>query len=200
LPLTPEPVPGFRLGFVRVPKNVRRNDRATRGKKANLSDPAEFRSQELARAAGVSSDTLRHYERRGLLAAPRRLANGYRVWGADALACVLVIQRALSVGFTLDELARFLRARARGAAPCQDVRALASGKLREIDERLRELRRFRRFLSRTLDEWDTRLAHAVDGEPARLLETLSDEPGRRGRSPVAALRFHHPPGNRKEKL
>lgn len=197
--MTPEPVPGFRLVFVRVRKNIRKSDSPTRGRKAKPSDPAEFRSQELARAAGVSSDTLRHYERRGLLAAPRRLANGYRVWGRDALARVLVIQRALSVGFTLEELARFLRARARGAAPCQDVRALAWGKLREIDERLRELRRFRVFLSRTLDEWDARLADAVDGQPARLLETLSDEPGRRGRSPLAALRFHHPPGNRKEK-
>lgn len=98
-----------------------------------------IRSGELARAAGVSSDTLRHYERRGLLPRPRRLGNGYRAYPPEALDRVVLIQRALSVGFTLDELARFLRARARGAPPCREVRALAAEKLREIDRRLEEL-------------------------------------------------------------
>jgi len=158
-----------------------------------------IRSRELARAAGVSADTLRHYERRGLLAPAGRLSNGYRVWGPDALARVLLIQRALSVGFTLDELARILRARARGAPPCREVRALAEEKLREIDGRLRDLREFRKSLAATLEDWDARLAGSVEGEPARLLEALSNTPNRRGRSPIAALRFLHPPGPRKEK-
>ena len=194
--MTPEPVPGFRLPFVPVRKNEKSVKKNGAGPE---TEPKTLRSRDLARAAGVSPDTLRHYERRHLLAPSRRLANGYRVWGPDALARVLLIQRALSVGFTLDELGRFLGARARGTAPCRDVRTLASDKLHEIDERLRELRKFRTFLSRTLDAWDARIAGSPHGEPAHLLEALSDAPGRRGRSPLAALRFHHPPGNRKDK-
>ena len=73
--------------------------------------PRELRSGEVARRAGVSADTLRHYEQRGLLGKPRRLANGYRAYPPEALDRVLLIQRALAVGFTLDELAELLRAR-----------------------------------------------------------------------------------------
>ena len=54
-----------------------------------------FRSGEVARRTGVSADTLRHYERRGLLAKPRRRANGYRVYPPAAVDRVLLIQRAL---------------------------------------------------------------------------------------------------------
>nr|MDQ5839375.1 MerR family transcriptional regulator [Acidobacteriota bacterium] len=92
-----------------------------------MSAPAKkefLRAGELARAAGVSTDTLRHYERKGVLACPRRSANGYREYPADALARVRLVRRALAVGFTLDELARILRARERGVAPCREVREL----------------------------------------------------------------------------
>src|SRR4051812_28459483 len=84
---------------------------------------------ELARLAGVSSDTLRHYERKGVLPRPLRLSNGYRKYPASSVDRVRLIRRALAVGFTLDELARFLKARDRGQAPCREVRALASEKL-----------------------------------------------------------------------
>ena len=147
------------------------------------------RSGALAREAGVSTDTLRHYERRGLLARPRRLSNGYREYGPDALPRVRLIQRALSVGFTLDELGRILKARARGAPPCRQVRALAADRLAEIDERIEDLEAFRDALRETLRVWDERLSRVGDGEAAHLLETLADSgPAGRG-SPLAALRF-----------
>ena len=79
-----------------------------------MSAPAKqefLRAGELARASGVSTDTLRHYERKGVLPAPRRSPNGYREYPAEALARVLLVRRALAVGFTLDELAQILRAR-----------------------------------------------------------------------------------------
>ena len=148
-----------------------------------------IRSGELARAAGVSSDTLRHYERRGLLPRPRRLGNGYRAYPPEALDRVVLIQRALSIGFTIDELARFLRARARGAPPCREVRALAAEKLREIDRRLEEFRLFRDSLRKTVAAWDARLAAAQVGEPARLLESLAAQPAGGVASPLAALAF-----------
>ena len=148
-----------------------------------------MRSGELARVAGVSTDTLRFYERQGLLPTPNRLANGYRAYPAEALDRVLLIQRALSVGFTLQELAKFLKARSRGARPCQDVRALAARKLEELEGRIVELRVFRKTLQTTLADFDARLAATGAGEPARLLESLRP-PSNSSGSAFSALTFH----------
>lgn len=132
-----------------------------------------LRAGELARAAGVSTDTLRHYERKGVLARPRRSANGYREYPAAALARVRLVRRALAVGFTLDELARILRARERGGAPCREVRELAARKLAGVEERLRELVAVREELRAALADWDSRLSKTEAGERARLLESLA---------------------------
>ena len=88
---------------------------------------------------GISADTLRHYERKGLLAAPQRAANGYRVYPPAALQRVRVIQRALDMGFTLDDLTRVLRQRDAGGAPCGQVRAIAERRLEELDARIASL-------------------------------------------------------------
>ena len=146
-----------------------------------------FRSGELARAAGVSTDTLRHYERKGVLPAPRRAENGYRQYPSDALARVRMVRGALAIGFTLDELARLLKTRNRGGAPCREVRALAGRKLSEVEARLSELAALRERLREVLAGWDTRLASSAEGERASLLETLlsaataGGKPARRGR-------------------
>jgi DNA-binding transcriptional MerR regulator len=139
-----------------------------------------IRAGELARAAGVSTDTLRHYERKGVLGAPRRSANGYREYPPDALARVMLVRRALAFGFTLDELARVLRTRERGGAPCREVRTLAAGKLADVETRLAELLELREELRAILGEWDSRLAGATDGARAGLLESLAGRTGRRG--------------------
>ena len=149
-----------------------------------------MRAGELARAAGVSTDTLRHYERKGVLGAPRRSANGYREYPPEALARVLLVRRALAFGFTLDELARVLGTRERGGAPCREVRALAACKLEEVESRLRELRALRGDLRSILGEWDERLSGAADGERAGLLESLAASRARPAerQSPRASLR------------
>jgi DNA-binding transcriptional MerR regulator len=143
------------------------------GVRGARSKKAYVRAGELARAAGVSTDTLRHYERKGVLGAPRRSANGYREYPPEALERVRLVRRALSFGFTLDELARVLRTRERGGAPCREVRALAAGKLEEVQARLRELRELRGELRAILGEWDERLSGAADGGRAGLLESLA---------------------------
>ncbi|MBV9960016.1 MAG: MerR family DNA-binding protein [Acidobacteria bacterium] len=127
----------------------------------------------------MSPDTLRHYERKGVLARPRRAANGYREYPMEALERVELIRRALSVGFTLDELARFLSVRDAGGAPCQDVRELAAAKLSDVQARLRDLKLLRDELSGTLRDWDARLSEVAPGGRARLLENLTTErPGK----------------------
>jgi DNA-binding transcriptional MerR regulator len=132
-----------------------------------------LRSGELARLAGVSTDTLRHYERKGVLSRPRRSTNGYREYPAEALDRVLMVRRALGVGFTLDELARILKRRESGGVPCREVRELAAAKLAEIETRLAELEAVRDDLKATIKGWDSRLASVPTGERAGLLESLS---------------------------
>ena len=131
-----------------------------------------YTSGALGKLAGVSADTLRHYERKGVLARPRRGSNGYREYPAEALERVQLIRRALAVGFTLDELAGILKVRDRGDSPCEEVRKLAAIKLQEVDIRLKELRQLRDQLRTTLQSWDTRLANRSTGERAHLLKHL----------------------------
>jgi DNA-binding transcriptional MerR regulator len=134
-----------------------------------------LRSGEVARLAGVSTDTLRHYERKGVLAAPRRSPNGYREYSAEALERVRLVRRALSVGFTLDELARILKQRDSGRVPCRAVRDLAALKLAEIEERLTEMAAVREELRKTIKDWDRRLSGTAEGRQARLLEALAND-------------------------
>ena len=138
-----------------------------------MASNSGLRSSELARLAGVSTDTLRHYERKGVLARPRRSPNGYREYSPQALERVRMVRRALAVGFTLDELARILHERDRGVAPCRDVRELAATKLAEIEERLKEFRAARDELRATLKAWDQKLSQTEEGEQAGLLEALA---------------------------
>jgi DNA-binding transcriptional MerR regulator len=134
------------------------------------SIPRPLRAGELARLCGVSTDTLRHYERVGVLAKPRRSDAGYRQYPAAAAARVQLVRRALGLGFTLAELARLLRARDRGAPPCREVRALAAVKLEQVEQQLTELAGLRDHLRELLANWDQRLKTTPEGVPAGLLE------------------------------
>ncbi len=139
-----------------------------------------LRSTQLARLAGVSPDTLRHYELKGLLPTPTRSANGYREYPPEACLRVRLVRRAVSLGFTLDELARIVRVRDRGGAPCSEVRALAAEKLATLEERLSELQDAHDRLRRVLSHWDALLARTPRGGRAALLDALEGlvEPGR----------------------
>lgn len=83
----------------------------------------------MARACGVSTDTIRWYEKQGVLAPVHRERNGYRVYDAETIERVRVVRRAIAVGFSVAELARIFRQRAAGRPPCREVRAMAARKL-----------------------------------------------------------------------
>jgi DNA-binding transcriptional MerR regulator len=135
---------------------------------------SRLRSAALARLAGVSADTLRHYEKKGLLAPPPRTASGYREYPPEALGRVRLVRRAVALGFTLDELARILAVRDRGGAPCRSVRALAQSKLATIESRLAALEAARDLMTAVLARWDDLLAAAPPGGRAGLLDALED--------------------------
>jgi DNA-binding transcriptional MerR regulator len=139
-----------------------------------------YSSGELGRLAGVSSDTLRHYERKGVLARARRLANGYRRYPSEALDRVRLVRAALALGFTLDELAEVFAVRRGGGTPCRRVRALASEKLADAEARLRDLEALVESLRALLRNWDERIAETPPGAPARLLESLDVAPAQGG--------------------
>jgi len=128
--------------------------------------------REVARATNVSTDTLRHYERKGLLTGVHRTAAGYRRYPAGTINRVLLIQRALVVGFTLNDLKRILSVREQGGAPCRSVRVLLGERLSALNRQIDDLEMLRRELRELLTTWDARLAKTPNGKRAHLLETL----------------------------
>ena len=135
-----------------------------------LSQP--MRSSQLARACGVSPDTLRHYERVGLLPRVPRTAGGYRYYTDATVARVLFVRNAIRFGFSMRELSGFLRARDDGRPPCRAVRDAGERLLGEVDRELSELTAARAAMAETLAAWDAKLARTPDGAEALLLADI----------------------------
>ena len=133
-----------------------------------------MRPSELARLTHVSTDTLRVYERRGVLPVAHRSGNGYREYPQEAVARVRVVRRALAIGFTLHELRQVFTVRDRGGVPCHEVRAMAERKATELDTRIEELVDARQRLGRVIDHWDRILQRTPQGARAQLLEALRE--------------------------
>src|SRR5438445_2537053 len=104
-----------------------------------------MRIGEVAAAAGVNIETLRYYERRGLLAEPDRSGVGYRSYPADAVEAVRFIKRAQRLGFSLAEIAE-LRALTTEPDTCAAASSLAAAKIAELDGRIAELATIRASL------------------------------------------------------
>ena len=131
---------------------------------------------QVARAVGLSPDTLRHYERRGLLPSPRRTSSGYQRYPASTVQRVELIQRALAIGFSLDDVRQVLAERDRGGAPCRQVLGLVKSRLAALEERLKELTDLRGELVALIGDWEGRLTSTNPAQPARLLERLDQRP------------------------
>ena len=135
---------------------------------------ATFYCGELAKATGVSADTIRHYERIGVLSRAARTPSGYRVYPASSVNRVLVVQRALRIGFTLSELADIFKTRDAGGTPCRRVFELAQAKLRGIESDITALKQTRRQIIRVLADWELRMTRSGRGQRAHLLQSLTD--------------------------
>ena len=106
-----------------------------------------LRTGEVAARAGVNIQTLRYYERRGLIAEPTRSIGGHRAYPPDTVALVNVIKAAQRLGFTLDEVAELLdTGRRRHATP--DLRQRAEAKIAEVEQRIGDLIAIRERLAR----------------------------------------------------
>lgn len=132
-----------------------------------------FRSGSLAKATGVSPDTIRHYETIGVLPKAARTESGYRVYPESAVERVLVVQRALRIGFTLAELAEVLKARDAGGAPCRRVYEIAQEKLKGVRADIEALRGTEKYLNEVLSDWEDRMRQAGPGQRSHLLHSLT---------------------------
>ncbi len=130
---------------------------------------------EVALAAGVSPDTLRYYERMGLLPKVSRSQSGYREYSPEAVDQVRFVRNAMRFGFALQDVAKFLRNRERGNPPCREVRAAAENILLRVDRQIKELQTARRTIRATLKDWDLRLRATPADRPAFLLQTLKTD-------------------------
>jgi DNA-binding transcriptional MerR regulator len=137
-----------------------------------MNQHSHLRSGELASLGGISSDTLRHYERMKLLPVPPRSSGNYRLYPPEAVERLRLIRHALAVGFSLPELARILKVRDKNGAPCREVKRLLEQKLHTMEEQIRDLVAMRDHLRTILTDWDERLTQTPEGRPARLLENI----------------------------
>ena len=137
---------------------------------------------EVARRSGVNVETLRYYERRGLLPPPDREPSGHRRYDEDTVRFLRAIKEAQAVGFTLTEIGEYLRAARRSEKPSETLRIRMASKIDEIDTRIAGLRRMRDELARVVGCACDSLDHCTCG--AAYL-------ARRGREPTTRPTLLH---------
>jgi MerR family mercuric resistance operon transcriptional regulator len=125
----------------------------------------------LAKLSGVKPDTIRFYERSGLLPKPSRTTSGYRVYDDAALNQVRFIRKAQSLGFSLDEIRRIMSLRGQGKETCGCVIAMAEATLSETETKLRELHKFKNTLTTNLTRWKRTRRGPIATEFCALIET-----------------------------
>jgi MerR family mercuric resistance operon transcriptional regulator len=101
---------------------------------------------QVARNAGVGIETVRFYERQGLLEEPARKQSGYRQYGEDVVARLRFIRRAKELGFSLKEIKELLALRVDPTTTCAEVRSKAAAKVADVEQKIEALRRIRKAL------------------------------------------------------
>ena len=115
---------------------------------------APLKIGEVAKLSGIGIEALRFYERSGLLGRPERTQSGYRLYDREMLERLDFIKRAQVLGFSLEEIKQIISEREAGGNPCEAVRDIVRIRLQELDEHMRQMRRYRNELAATLAEWD----------------------------------------------
>jgi Hg(II)-responsive transcriptional regulator len=109
------------------------------------------RTSEVAAQAQVNTQTLRYYERRGLLPEPERTPSGYRAYSPDAVRVVRFVKRAQQLGFSLSDIEELLHLADGGPDRCEDAEAMARGRIAELQHRIDELTAMRDALAQLVD-------------------------------------------------
>ncbi len=101
---------------------------------------------QLAKRAGVNIETIRYYERRGIIPEPRRKASGYRLYPSNTVTRVRFIKHAKELGFSLKEINELLTLRLDENTPCSEVKSRAEDKISDIKEKIKSLQRMKKAL------------------------------------------------------
>jgi len=125
-----------------------------------------MRIGELARSVGVNVETIRYYQRIGLLELPQRPYGGTRCYGRQDLKRLRFIRRAQQIGFSLEDIRALLEL---SSSDCKQVGKLAAEKLNLVHAKLRQLRRIESILSKTVEQ----CARRKGNQPCPIIETLS---------------------------
>jgi Cu(I)-responsive transcriptional regulator len=125
---------------------------------------------ELGRLTGTKVETIRYYERIGLLTAPERTAGNYRAFGAEQLSRLSFIRRSRDLGFSLDQVRALLDLSDDRSRPCEAIDAIAKEHLAEVDRKIADLRALRRELGNMIDR--CRCGTVAD---CRIVEALSPQ-------------------------
>src|SRR5215510_8061494 len=136
---------------------------------SEAGETASLKIGEVARRAGVGVETLRFYERSGLLNLPARTEGGYRLYDAGALKTLEFIKRAQSLGFSLEEIKRIIAESRAGQRPCAEVRETVRKRLAELDRQMAHIQRYRNARAATLKQWDEK--GFADGDFCGLIES-----------------------------
>jgi MerR family mercuric resistance operon transcriptional regulator len=105
---------------------------------------------QLAKRTGVTVETIRFYEKRGLVAAPQRSDAGYRRYGPETVKRIRFIQRAKELGFTLSDIGELLALRQEPGSGCADIKLRATYKIEQVDQKMADLARIRAALARMI--------------------------------------------------
>lgn len=120
----------------------------------SVSARTSMKIGEVSQASGIGIEALRFYERSGLLGKPMRSPSGYRMYDEGILERLTFIKKAQTLGFSLEEIKKIIHDAQSGASPCDDVREIVRRRLKEVEERIKEMQRYRKELANTLEEWD----------------------------------------------
>ena len=107
---------------------------------------------ELARRTGVNAETIRYFERVGIIAAPERTEGGHRLYDERHVRTLAFVRRARELGFTPDEVRVILRLGGPGRASCAEVREIAAHHLQQVRAKIADLARLERLLSSTIEQ------------------------------------------------
>lgn len=146
---------------------------ATARREAANQQHATLKIGEVAKQSGIGIEALRFYERSGLLGRPSRTESGYRLYDAGVLQRLDFIKRSQTLGFTLNEIKRIIEDKEAGKSPCHEVREIVRRRLDELDERLREMRKYRNELGAAFTKWEE--TGELDGHICGLIETTQIE-------------------------
>lgn len=135
----------------------------------------ELQIGEVAARSGVSIDTVRYYERRGLLPPAPRSEGGFRLFTPAAVERVQFIKQAQDIGLSLDEIGKLLATRG-SASECRNVRDLLRAKLTELEERIKMMRDFRRTLSHHVAACECELNEHGEAASCPVMEVITHSP------------------------